>query len=193
METDSSVAGLRLDGGYRVGEERKHRVSKRGRVGEGRPTKRLPEVVAKIAEAVAIGLTDEEASLLAGINPDTMTEWRKDPEFSGAIKRAGAQRLLMRLERIEAGEQGWQGTAWALERLYPHRFARPEVMNQIAVVNQGGKVSTERVIVLPGEEFDALIGRPGYHLCENGDLERREGSLVYVMVRQGNRTLPMGE
>ena len=66
-------------------------------------------------------------------------------------------------------------------------------MNQIAVVNQGGKVSTERVIVLPGEEFDALIGRPGYHLCENGDLERREGSLVYVMVRQGNRALPMGE
>ena len=40
----------------------------------------------------------------------------------------------MRLKRIEAGEQGWQGTAWALERLYPHRFARPEVMNQIAVV-----------------------------------------------------------
>jgi hypothetical protein len=58
---------------------------------------------------------------------------------------------------------------------------------------QGGNVSTERVIVLPGEEFDALIGRPGYHLCENGDLERREGSLVYVMVRQGNRSLPMGE
>ena len=168
--------------------------SKRGRVGEGRPTKRTPEVVAKIAEAVAIGLTDEEAALLAGINPDTMTEWRKDPEFSGAIKRATAERLLMRLERIEAGEQGWQGTAWALERLYPHRFARPEVMNQIAVVNQGGNVSTERVIVLPGEEFDALIGRPGYHLCENGDLERREGSLVYVMVRQQrNRALPLGE
>ena len=92
-----------------------------------------------------------------------------------------------------AGEQGWQGTAWALERLYPHRFARPEVMNQIAVVNQGDKVSTERVIVLPGEEFDALIDRPGYHLCENGDLERREGSLVYVMVRQRNQALPMRE
>ena len=51
----------------------------------------------------------------------------------------------------------------------------------------------DQVIVLPGEEFDALIGRPGYHLCENGDLERREGSLVYAMVRQGNRALPMGE
>ena len=30
-----------------------------------------------------------------------MTEWRKDSEFSGAIKRATAQRLLTRLERIE--------------------------------------------------------------------------------------------
>ena len=168
--------------------------SKRGRLGEGRPTKRSPEVIAKIAEAVAIGLTDEEAALLAGINPDTMTQWRKDPEFSGAIKRAGAQRLLLRLERIEAGEQGWQGTAWALERLHPARFARPEVMNQIAVVNQAGKGSAERVIVLPAEEFDALIDRPGYRLRDNGDLERREGSLVYLIVRQqSNRALPIGE
>ena len=167
--------------------------SKRGRVGEGRPTKRKPEVVAKIAEAVAIGLTDEEASLLAGINPDTMTEWRKDPEFSGAIKRATAQRLLLRLERIEAGEQGWQGTAWALERIYPHRFARPEVMNQIAVVNQGGKASAERVIVLPEAEFDALIGRPGYHQRNNGDLERREGTLVYVIIRQQSNSTLIGE
>ena len=115
-----------------------------------------------------------------------MTEWRKDPEFSGAIKRATAERLLLRLERIEAGEQGWQGTAWALERIYPHRFARPEVMNQIAVVNQGGKASAERVIVLPEGEFDTLIDRPGYHQRNNGDLERREGTLVYVIVRRQN-------
>jgi hypothetical protein len=39
--------------------------SKRGRLGEGRPTKRTTEAVAKIAEAVAIGLTDEEAALEA--------------------------------------------------------------------------------------------------------------------------------
>ena len=102
-------------------------------------------------------------------------------------------RTQPRLKRIEAGAQGWQGTAWALERLYPNRFARPEVMNQMAVVNQGSNGSTsDRVVVLPPEEFDLLIGRPGYHLRENGDLERREGSLVYLMVRQGNRALPMG-
>jgi hypothetical protein len=119
---------------------------------------------------------------VAGIRHDTMTEWRKDPEFSEAIEKATAERLLLRLNRIEAGEQGWQGTAWALERIYPHRFARPEVMNQIAVV-QGGKMP-ERVIVLPEADFDALKGREGYRQRANGDLERVEGSLVYVIVRQ---------
>jgi hypothetical protein len=69
---------------------------------DGQPSARR-KWFARIAEAIAIGLTDEEASLLAGINPDTMTEGRKDPEFSGAIKRATAERLLMRLERIEDG------------------------------------------------------------------------------------------
>ena len=123
---------------------------------DARP-KRTPEVVAKIAEAVAIGLTDREAGLLAGVRHDTMTEWRKDPEFSEAMERATAQRLLLRLERIEAGEQGWQGTAWALERLHPARFARPEVMNQIAVVNQAGKAPAERVITYPKMSLTLLL------------------------------------
>src|SRR5258705_7337512 len=149
--------------------------SKRGRVGEGRPTKRTPEVVAKIAEAVAIGLTDREAGLLAGVRQDTMTEWRKEREFSEAIEKAAAERLLQRLGRIESGENGWQGTAWALERIYPHRFARPETLNQIAVINQTTNTPAEKVIVLPEGEFDNLIGRPGYQLRDNGDLVRNEG------------------
>ena len=41
------------------------------------------------------------------------------------------------LGAYRGGRQGWQGTAWALERIYPHRFARPEVMNQIALVQAG--------------------------------------------------------
>jgi hypothetical protein len=63
--------------------------------------------------------------------------------------------------------------------------------------------SAKACLPLPGGAGVAVVGpsrgaaphksRPGYHLCENGDLERREGSLVYVMVRQGNRALPMGK
>ena len=110
----------------------KRKVSRRGRIGEGRPSKRTPEIVTLISECIADGLTDQEAAAIADIDPDTMTEWRKDPEFSGAIKRATALRLRKRLARIEAGEPGWQGTAWALERIYPARFAKPEVLNRVA-------------------------------------------------------------
>jgi hypothetical protein len=95
----------------------KRQIRKRSRKGEGRPRKRTPKVVATIAGAIATGLTDREAGLLAGIRHDTMTDWRKDPEFSEVIEKATAERLLLRLNRIEAGEQGWQGTAWALERI----------------------------------------------------------------------------
>ena len=47
-------------------------------------------------------------------------------------------------------------------------------MNQIAVVNQAGKAYAERVIVLPAGNFDALIGRPGYHQRDNGDCPAAE-------------------
>ena len=35
--------------------------------------------------------------------------------------------MKARLARIERGEPGWQGTAWALERIYPKRFSRPDI------------------------------------------------------------------
>ena len=159
-----------------------HSISKRGRVGEGRPTLYTPELANRLADHIATGLTDEEAAALDNISCDCINRWRKgNREFCEAVKKAEAQRLRRSLTRIEAGEQGWQGTAWALERIYPHRFARPEVMNQIAVV-QAGK-APERVIVLPEVDFDALKGREGYRQRENGKLERVEGSIVYMIMR----------
>jgi hypothetical protein len=178
-----------------MNSEPAHSISKRGRVGEGRPTLYTCELANRLADHIAAGLTDEEAAALEDISCDCIQRWRKgNPEFCVTIKRAEAERLKGRLARIERGEPGWQGTAWFLERRDPKRFARPEVMNQIAVVNQSGKAPAERVIVLPAADFDGLIGRPGYYQRDNGDLERREGSLVYVMVRQSSKqALSMGE
>ena len=68
------------------------KLSKRGRLGEGRPTKRSPEVVRKIADAISRGLNDDEAAAIAGISDLTLTTWRKDPEFLRLIKSATSQR-----------------------------------------------------------------------------------------------------
>ena len=155
----------------------------------GRPTKRTPAMVAKIADAVAAGLPDEYVAALAGIDRPTFSEWRHDKEFSDTIKAAEASRLQKRLARVEAGENGWQGTAWFLERRYPREFSRPELQfNQ--QINLGGKEDARpsfpqvRVITIPDNEFERILGKPTYRLLEDGSLERLEGSLRIVIVRQ---------
>lgn len=94
----------------------------------GRPTKRTKELTRQIAEVMALGLTDDEAAAVVGISSSTLSAWLKIREFSDAVKSAQAWRLAQRIQRIEIGAPGWQGTAWALERMYPRRFARPEVL-----------------------------------------------------------------
>jgi hypothetical protein len=103
----------------------------------GRPTKRTPEITERITEALSYGLTDAEAAALVGIDDTTLYDWKQIPEFAEAIKGAVAARLLIRLKRIEAGENGWMGTAWATERMYPFRFSRPEVMLQFQKNGEG--------------------------------------------------------
>jgi hypothetical protein len=112
----------------------------------GRPTLYTHELAMRLADHISAGLTDEEAAALEGISPDCITRWRKsNPEFCGTIKKAEAERLKARLARIERGEPGWQGTAWALERIYPKRFSRPDI--QLAQQINVGTSSTS----LPGE------------------------------------------
>jgi hypothetical protein len=99
-------------------------------------------MVARISEAISLGLTDEETSALVGIEPNTLMNWKTDPEFFGAIKSAVAARLVMRLKRIENGVDGWQGSAWLTERLLPNRYAKPEV--QISL-NAGADASVNHL------------------------------------------------
>lgn len=92
---------------------------------EGRPSKCTPETIQKIAKAIADGCTNEEAALIADIDEDTLTNWLKVKEFFGLIKKAQAKRMQIRMNRIDCGVNGWQGTAWGLERHYRERFKPP--------------------------------------------------------------------
>jgi hypothetical protein len=128
--------------------------SKRGRLSEGRPTKKTPETVTRISQAISFGLTDEETSALVDIEPETLRVWQKDPEFSGAIKKAVAARLVKRLERIEKGGNCWQGCAWLAERLYPTRYAKPEV--QISLNTASGEGNHGHVITISLEKAERI-------------------------------------
>lgn len=93
----------------------------------GRPTKYKPETVNKITNAIAVGATFTHACNYAGIDLDTMANWRKKyPEFSDAIKEAEGKAVVGWLAKIEkaANDGNWTAAAWKLERRYPHDYGR---------------------------------------------------------------------
>jgi hypothetical protein len=92
----------------------------------GRPTKRTAKITEQICEGISYGLTDEEVAALVGIDDYTLTRWKKDPEFCGAIKKAQATRLLIRLKRIEKGEPGWQEPPGQWKGNIPSALALPK-------------------------------------------------------------------
>jgi len=52
------------------------------------------------------------------------------------------------------GVDGWQGTAWLVERLYPHRFSRPEL--QISLQNTFNQTTNALSIVISKEEAQQI-------------------------------------
>jgi hypothetical protein len=127
LHPESAPNGAALVGPTRRTAQTMERETKKIKHPGGRPTKRTAQVTRQICEAISYNLTDEEVAALVGIDASTLTRWKKESEFCGAIKKAQAARLLIRLKRIEKGEPGWQGTAWALERQDPERFGPPAV------------------------------------------------------------------
>jgi hypothetical protein len=107
-------------------------------------------MVARISQAISLGLTDEETAALVGIEPSTLINWKADPEFLEAIKKAVSARLVKRLERIEKGGNGWQGCAWLVERLLPTRYAKPEV--QISLNNSLSPIHNAPTLTISLEE-----------------------------------------
>lgn len=79
-----------------------------------------PERVTIILEALGSGMTQRDASLLAGISEDTLCLWkRNNSEFSEQMGQKLIEHKQMLIKRIEkAGEKDWKATAWILERKY---------------------------------------------------------------------------
>lgn len=93
--------------------------------------KYCPEIVEKLANAIAAGNYANVACALAGISEATYYEWLKDeskPEFLEAIKAAEAKAEATNVANIiTAGANGqWQASAWYLERKHKDRWSKHE-------------------------------------------------------------------
>lgn len=89
------------------------------------------EIIKLCGEGVPMGT----AATIAGIRPGTMYSLKHRYE-KGKVKKGGvAQRMAMlksalaeaeaiSIRKVRAGDKGWQGNAWYLERLYPDRYGQ---------------------------------------------------------------------
>lgn len=98
--------------------------------GNGRPSEYTPEKLDIICKAIARGLPDKYVAAEADICEATLENWKKIPQFLESIKKAEAKRLGERLDRISEGVNGWQGTAWFVERKYREDFKPPTQSNE---------------------------------------------------------------
>ncbi len=84
----------------------------------GRPTKYTEEIANEIIGGIAVGMSDKDAALAAGIHEDTLLNWRKRySDFSARLMRARKQRSRLLLRRIHtASERDWRAAAELLDR-----------------------------------------------------------------------------
>jgi hypothetical protein len=115
-----------------------------------------PKLQERIAECFLLGLTDEQTALDCDISVRTVERLRQG-KFCRAVKRAELAREKIYRQKVWDGDNGWQGTAWFLERKYPHQFSRPEV--QFNLQNNVTNIAAEFTIHVTGERADKIDSR----------------------------------
>lgn len=108
----------------------------------------------KIAEALFLAYTAEQAAYLGGISKTTLARIKASPKWKEIEEKSLLLEKAYRL-KVWRGEPGWQGAAWMLERKYPGQLSRPEIQLQ---VNTDAS-TTNNVLVITAEQASHLKSR----------------------------------
>ncbi len=100
-----------------------------------KPYKLTPERSQIILEALEDGMTQRDASMLAGISEDTLCLWkRNNSDFSEQMAQSVIkykQKILKGIQK--AGEKDWKALAYLAERRFKRDFS-PEVRYESELV-----------------------------------------------------------
>jgi hypothetical protein len=103
------------------------RVSKRGVLNDGAPTKASDETLAAILDDMAqYGMTQQQAAAGHGVSPETFSRWKADPKYEGLRDRAQyiqIKNLMAKFENAPPGE--YKRFAWLLEKIYRLQYGDP--------------------------------------------------------------------
>ena len=108
----------------------------------------------KIAEALFLAYTQEQAAYLGGISERTLARILKTDLWQQILRQSLEMERPYR-KKIYRGEPGWQGAAWMLERKYASQLSKPEVQLSL---NTGANV-TNNTLVITAEQAQGLRNR----------------------------------
>ena len=92
----------------------------------GRPTKYTEENLKIILDSIAMGMTQKDAAILAGIGEDTLSRWKTTKEgFADKLHQKEMECKQRNIALIQKAAKGgtWQAAAWWLERKYSDEFS----------------------------------------------------------------------
>jgi transcriptional regulator with XRE-family HTH domain len=79
-----------------------------------------------ILDCISRGYSQRDAARLAGISEDTISNWKKDSDFSEQMEQKEIEYKYSLLKIIQdAGQKSWQACAWILERKYHSEYGKP--------------------------------------------------------------------
>lgn len=151
----------------------------------GRPTKLTPELQEDIVKYLRLGNYVETVCAIVGINKTTFYDWmrqgarakrstNKMAQFSHAIKAAMALGEAADLAVIQqASVRSWQAAAWRLERRYPGRWGRKDVLGTVDIPDRDERDVTPQ-------------GRPDFSRLNVDELEQLES----ILEKAEGRMLP---
>ena len=95
----------------------------------GRPSKKTPDRVTHLLEAIALGLPYKMACAVSGLSFRTFCDWRRqDPSFVLKVDQAGAKALERHVRLLhEAAPNHPKISMWFLERRDPELFGKKAI------------------------------------------------------------------
>lgn len=122
----------------------------------GARSKKTPQVMAGICEAIRRGMPFERAAQLNGISRSTLLKWRnEDAEFSRLVDEACAVSEVLLLEAIqEKTSEDWRAAAWILQKRFPERYADRRELE----VNVGKSDGRDEVIAMMEQTKELYLG-----------------------------------
>lgn len=151
----------------------------------GRPAKITASVVEEVCEHMALGVPEEYACALVGVNPATFgPAVCRNPEFKAIKLRHDAKFMSDSLRVIKEGGERvtvettegpsekvlpWTGRAWILERRYKPHFNKSEVVKPTEGENEKGGLMTTAEMADLEKMTKALVRE----MDANGSLVKR--------------------